>query len=197
MLKKVSLLTIAALVAPTVMAMPKQQFLQGYESWSVAKNLDDNEYWAYGELDNGYTLAFIASRDVVGPGCTLNKIALTSDVLLNPKPLNNRGITATFLVGDSSFGGQLIPSKKTWASMYSVVSVSASEVANSLYKADIGRAKTVSLVLESGGISIEDAGAMSGGMYNAYKHALDLCRLDRAANEIIDVNKASKTKFSK
>ncbi len=197
MLKKISVLAMVALVAPNLSAMPKQQYLQGYENWNVAKNQEDNEYWAYGELDNGYTLAFIATRDVVGPGCTLNKIAITSDVLLQPKPQGDSGVIATFLVGNTSFAGQLIPSRKSWASMYSVVSVSADEVSNSLHEAYNQGAKTVSLILESGGVSIEDAATSSGGMYNAYKHAIDLCRLDRARNEVVDVNKASKTKFSK
>ena len=174
-----------AIIAPSIMAMPKRDSVELFEDWKVAHVTYENEYWAYTEMDSGYKVAFIATRDVVGPGCTLNKLVVLSDTLLN----KNRDYTKARLSfgsrGDLYIEGQLINSSRSWASMYSVISADSQTFPTVLSKSYSRMDNTLSLVFTSKGQTNVSTVGRTSGMFNAFNRATDLCREARSKNEII------------
>lgn len=168
-------------------AMPARDNIEVYENWKVAHLSQDHEYWAYTELDTGYTFAYVASRDVVGAGCDITSIALTSDVLKFPRSSAN--ITAVLNYGlnsERSYSGQLIRSSRRWASLYGVLTIPTEVLPELIRNSYIGMDKTFSVLLQQDNRTVSSGLGRTFGMRNAYQRAIDLCRQDVNKGEYIE-----------
>ncbi|MDI5833256.1 hypothetical protein OCF84_20975 (plasmid) [Shewanella xiamenensis] len=182
------LIAAMCLLVPTthLSAMPARDNIEVFESWRVAHLTQANEYWAYTELDSGHVLAYVASRDSVGPGCEITSIALTSDVLKLPK--GKGPITATLSYGlnmERTMNGQLIPSQRRWASMYGLLTIPPSELPDLVRSSYIGSDKSFSILLQQDFKTVATGVGRTFGMRNAYNRVIDLCRQDTNKGEFI------------
>jgi hypothetical protein len=163
----------------TVSAMPARDSIEVYESWKVAHLPNEHEYWAYTELDTGYTLAYVASKDVVGPGCDMTSIAITSDVLKFPRSTSPLMITLNYgLNTDRTFNGMLVKRARQWASLYGVTTIPTNVLPELVRSSYIGSDKTFSVLLQQDNQTVSTGLGRTFGMRNAYQRAIDLCRLD-------------------
>lgn len=185
--KKVILAILAALPFCNVAnAMPARDNIEVYESWRVAHLSQEHEYWAYTELDSGHVLAYVASRDVVGAGCDITSIALTSDVLKAPVGKNPISVVLSYGMNmERSLSGRFIPSKRRWASMYGVLTIPISQLPDLIRESYIGSDKTFSLLMQQDRKTVATGVGRTFGMRNAYNRAIDLCRNDVNKGEYI------------
>jgi hypothetical protein len=162
-----------------VNAMPDRNNIEVYESWKVAYLPFEHEYWAYTELDAGYTLAYVASKDVVGPGCDMTSIAITSDILKFPRSASPLMITLNYgLNTDRTLNGMLVKRSRQWASLYGVTTIPTNVLPELVRNSYIGSDKTFTLLFQQDNRTVSTGLGRTFGMRNAYQRAIDLCRLD-------------------
>lgn len=167
-------------------AMPARDSIEVFESWRVAHLTQANEYWAYTELDSGHVLAYVASRDSVGPGCDITSIALTSDVLKLPKGKGPISVTLSYGLNlERTLRGQLVPSQRRWASMYGLLTIPPSELPDLVRGSYIGSDKSFSLLIQQDFKTVATGVGRTFGMRNAYNRVIDLCRQDSNKGEVI------------